>query len=127
MRQAADHLSTKVGVSSACRVLGVHRCGVYRERTPPVPKQEPGSKPTSIRALSQEEQLKVKAVLNSERFQDASPRQIWAKLLDEGTYLCSWRTMYRILNADNQVKERRNQLQRPPYKKPKLPSDMRGK
>ena len=87
---------------------------------PPVPKQEPGSKPTSIRALSQEEQLKVKAVLNSERFQDASPRQIWAKLLDEGTYLCSWRTMYRILNADNQVKERRNQLQRPPYKKPEL-------
>jgi len=120
MRQAADHLSAKVGVSTACRVLGVPRCGVYRERHLDIPKQPPTCRALSKRALSQDERVKVKSVLNSERFQDASPRQIWATLLDEGTYLCSWRTMYRILDADKQVKERRNQLQRPAYKKPEL-------
>jgi putative transposase len=109
-----------VGVSTACRVLGVPRCGVYRERNNEGPKQEQACRPPSIRALSQAERSQVKEVLNSERFQDASPRQIWATLLDEGIYLCSWRTMYRILSADKQVNERRNQLQRPIYKKPEL-------
>jgi putative transposase len=59
-------------------------------------------------------------MLNSERFADAAPRQIYAQLLDEGSYLCSWRTMYRILGAHEQVRERRDQLTHPAYKKPEL-------
>ena len=59
-------------------------------------------------------------MLNSERFCDSAPRQVYATLLDEGTYLCSWPTMYRILRAYEEVNERRNQLQRPVYTKPEL-------
>jgi len=62
----------------------------------------------------------VREVLNSGRFQDCAPRQVYASLLDEATYLCSWRTMYRILAAANEVRERRDQLRRPTYTKPEL-------
>lgn len=58
--------------------------------------------------------------LNSERFADQSPRQVYAKLLDEDQYLCSVRTMYRILDDNQNVRERRNQLTHPKYKKPEL-------
>jgi len=58
--------------------------------------------------------------LNSERFADQSPYQVYAKLLDEGEYLCSVRTMYRILDDNQSVRERRNQLTHPTYKKPEL-------
>jgi len=60
-------------------------------------------------------------VLHSERFVDVSPEETWATLLDEGSYLCSTRTMYRILAAHHGgVRERRNQLTHPPYAKPEL-------
>ena len=59
-------------------------------------------------------------MLNSERFQDCAPREVYATLLDEEQYLCSWRTMYRILKERNQVRERRNQLCHPTYTKPEL-------
>ena len=62
----------------------------------------------------------MREVLNSERFQDCAPRQVYATLLDEATYLCSWRTMYRILAHSDQVRERRNQLRHPSYTKPEL-------
>jgi len=62
----------------------------------------------------------VRRVLNSERFQDSVPRQVYATLLDEGEYLCHWRTMYRILDEHGEVRERRNQLQHPVYTKPEL-------
>jgi putative transposase len=62
----------------------------------------------------------VREVLNSERFQDSAVRQVYATLLDEATYLCSWRTMYRILADANEVRERRNQLRHPSYTKPEL-------
>ena len=58
--------------------------------------------------------------LNSERFADQSPRQVYAKLLDEGEYLCSVRTMYRILSENQSTRERRNQLRHPNYAKPEL-------
>ncbi len=77
-------------------------------------------RPKPARALSEEEKHEVREVLNSERFQDASPRQVWAALLDEGRYLCSWRTMYRILEEYGEVRERRNQLRHPAYQKPVL-------
>jgi len=72
------------------------------------------------RALSQTERIEVRDLLNSARFCDASPRQVWATLLDEGTYRCSWRTMYRILEEHDEVRERRNQLRHPVYQKPEL-------
>ncbi len=62
----------------------------------------------------------MREVLNSSRFQDCAVRQVYATLLDEATYLCSWRTMYRILAATDEVRERREQLHRPSYTKPEL-------
>jgi putative transposase len=70
--------------------------------------------------LSQAEKAVVRQELNSQRFWDSSPRQVYATLLDEGTYLCHWRTMYRILDEYTEVRERRNQLQHPAYTKPEL-------
>ena len=62
----------------------------------------------------------VRNVLNSERFQDQSPREVYATLLDEDEYLCHWRTMYRVLDEHKEVRERRNQLRHPVYAKPEL-------
>jgi putative transposase len=117
MIQAAEQLGESVGVSAACQALGVPRGSLYRARQP---KKAPQPRPTPERALSQEEKDQVRQVLNSERFQDSVPRQVYATLLDEGEYLCHWRTMYRILNEHGEVRERRNQLQHPVYTKPEL-------
>jgi len=70
--------------------------------------------------LSEDERAEVLSVLNSDRFVDLAPAEVYATLLDEGTYLCSLRTMYRVLKAEDQVRERRNQLRHPPYSKPEL-------
>jgi len=117
MIQAAEELAESVGVSDACRVLGVPRSSLYRARRPKLP---PAPRPSPRQALSQEEKETTHQVLNSERFWDCSPRQVYATLLDEGIYLCHWRTMYRILDEDKEVRERRNQLQHPPCIKPEL-------
>jgi len=108
-----------MGVAAACRVVSVPRSRVYRARQPP---EERPSTPRAApsRALSLDEQALVRDVLNSDRFQDATPRQVYATLLDEGTYLCSWRTMYRILTNHAEVRERRDQLRHPAYTKPEL-------
>jgi putative transposase len=60
------------------------------------------------------------ALLNGERFQDQAPREVYATLLDEEQYLCHWRTMYRVLAENDEVRERRNQLRHPVYAKPEL-------
>lgn len=77
-------------------------------------------KRSSPRALSQEERAQVLAVLNQERFCNLAPSEVYATLLDEGIYHCSERTMYRILDDNRQVRERRNQLRHPTYVKPEL-------
>jgi len=74
----------------------------------------------SPRALAPAEKAEVRQVLNSERFADQAPREVFATLMDEGKYLCSWRTMYRILDENQEVQERRNQLRHPNYAKPEL-------
>jgi putative transposase len=117
MIAAAEELGESVGVSKACRVLTVPRSRLYRERRP---KRPPAPRPTSKRALSREEKAEVHQTLNSERFQDCPPREVYATLLDKGIYLCDWRTMYRILGEYGEVQERRNQLQHPVYSKPEL-------
>ncbi len=58
--------------------------------------------------------------LHAERFRDKAPAEVYATLLDEGTYLCSVRGMHRILAENAETKERRNQLRHPQYKKPEL-------
>jgi len=113
----AEELGETVGVSEACQVLGVPRSSLYRARKP---KPEPSPRPTPQRALEEEEKAEVRAVLNSERFCDAAPREVYATLLDEGEYYCHWRTMYRILEEHDEVHERRNQRRRPASIKPEL-------
>lgn len=115
--QTAEQLAQTVGITTACQVLGVARSSLYRARQPKQPAQ-PGPKPG--RALSQSERAEVRQVLNSEQFRDAPPRQVYATLLDEGIYLCHWRTMYRILKEHDEVRERRNQLKQPHSAKPEL-------
>lgn len=119
MIELAEELGNHVGLTTACRVLGMPRSTLYRARQTPQPAP-PRERAPSPRALSQPERAAVRTLLNSERFQDQSPREVYATLLDEGTYLCSWRTMYRILAAYAEVRERRNQLRRPSYQKPEL-------
>ena len=99
----------------------MNRSAVYRARPRDIPENEIAPKPSeSERALSPEERETVMGILNSERFVDQSPREIYATLLDEGIYLCSWRTMYRLLSEYGEVRERRNQLVHPEYHKPEL-------
>ena len=122
---AVLQLSSTVGVESACDVLGVARASFYRHRPllgPALAIQflVPAVRPTPARALSFDERESVRAVLNSERFQDCSPAAIQATLLDEGQYFCSTRTMYRVLEEDGATRERRDQLVHPQYQKPEL-------
>lgn len=106
-----------VGVVAACAALGVSRASYYRAQQP---KLEPKPRPRPARALSAEERTRVLATLDSEPFMDKAPAQVYAKLLEDGEYLCSQRTMYRILADADQVRERRAQRSHPEYKKPQL-------
>ena len=112
-----SELAAKVGLKRACEALGVPRSTVYRSRQPrPTPKP----RPTPNHALSEAERAEVRQLLNSGRFMDKAPRQVYAALLDEGHYHCHWRSMYRILAAHGEVRERRNLRQHPVYQKPEL-------
>jgi putative transposase len=114
---AAAELAQQVGVTAACQALGVPRSSFYRAQRP---RPEPQPRPTPARALSAVEKEQVRQVLNSPRFQDQAPREVYANLLDQGLYYCSWRTMYRILEEHQEVRERRNQLRHPQHVKPEL-------
>lgn len=112
-----------IGIKPACDALGLNRATYYRHKAPPVAKeQSAAAAPAPARALSPEERREVLDLMHSERFMDQAPREIYATLLDEGRYLCSVRTMYRILEQENEVRERRNQLRHPVYAKPELPA-----
>lgn len=115
--EAAQQLGPVVGLAVACAALGVARATLYRRRRPPTP---PRPRPTPPRALSAAERGDVLAVLHEERFVDKAPAEVYAELLDEGTYLCSPRTMYRILDSEKEVRERRDQLRHPPRSVPRL-------
>ncbi|MFQ5521670.1 MAG: IS3 family transposase [Candidatus Methylomirabilia bacterium] len=120
IEQAVEDLTPLVGTRPACRALGVAPATIYRRRRPPPRPQPSKPRPKPARALSPTERQEVLEVLHSERFVDCSPAQVWATLLDEGRYLASERTMYRILTAQGESRERRNQLVHPPYTKPQL-------
>ena len=105
------------GIKPICQALGVARASYYRSQSPRTEPREVGRHP---RALSAEERHKVLGVLNEERFCDQAPGEVYATLLDEEEYLCSERTMYRILEENHQVRERRDQLSHPRYAAPEL-------
>ena len=119
MIQTAEELSQTMSVRAACGLLDIPRSAVYRARQP-WPSEAPIAKPLAARALSPAERQAVHQTLNSQRFQDDAPREVYATLLDEGQYLCSWRTMYRILAENAEIRERRDQLRHPAYAKPEL-------
>lgn len=120
IEQVVEELTPLVGTRPACRALGVAPATIYRRRRPPeAPPKKPHPKPA--RALAAEERQVVLATLHSERFVDCSPDQVWATLMDvDEVYLASVRTMYRILAAQGESRERRDQLVHPPYAKPQL-------
>ena len=115
---AAEDLGRVVGTAPACAALTVNRASLYRRRRGPTETSR--RHPTPQRALSITERQVVCGVLHEERFVDKAPAQVYAILLDEHVYHCSIRTMYRILAAQEEVRERRNQLRHPNYQKPEL-------
>lgn len=111
---------TTIGETAAlCQSVGLARATLYRRRQPARPLT-PTVRAASSRALVPAERQAVLDVLHSERFVDQSPAEVHATLLEEQTYLCSTRTMYRILDAAQEVRERRDQARHPAYAKPEL-------
>ncbi len=119
IRSITELVEQDVSLMVACEALGLSRSSWYRWRQP-LSKAVETSYPTPARALSATEKESVHKVLNGERFQDCSPRQVYATLLDEDVYHCSVSTMYRILHEHDESKERRTQRQHPVYVKPEL-------
>ena len=105
------------GIRPLCLALGIARASYYRVQSPIT---SPKTERYHPRALSVEERQTVLSVVNSERFCDQAPAEVYATLLDEEKYLCSERTMYRILEDNHQVRERRDQLRHPQYQAPEL-------
>ena len=122
-----QELTSALGNAGACRAMGVWRGAPARHAKrahhlafvgpPPSPKS---TRPVSPLALSEAERARVLETLCSERFADMAPAAVHATLLDEGTYLASVRTMYRVLTANASSIERRNQRNHPVYAKPEL-------
>ena len=113
-----EELVPVVGRRRACAALGRSRASHYRAKKPPL--YGPPAPRHSHRALSPREADAIVSTLNEERFCDKAPAQVWATLLDEGTYLASVSTMYRLLRERAQVRERRAQARRPASVKPEL-------
>ena len=109
----------------ACELLGKSRATLHRQRNPEpaAEKAPPGPRAPHPAALTGAEQAALLAVLDSERFADKSPAQVYAILLDDGIYLASIRTMYRVMTLTNQVRERRAQAAHPPRVRPELVAD----
>ncbi len=121
---AVNELAPSVGMAPACAALRIPRSTVYRrdalQRHLTLPLVNSSPRPAPPLALSEAERQVLRTALCSERFADCSPPTIYATLLDDGVYLGSVRTMYRLLAEDGPVRERRNQLTHPAYAKPEL-------
>jgi len=115
--RAIAKVGHQLGVAPACAAMGLPRSTYYRQRSP---RPKKACRSTPARTLTLDERQAVLAVLHDPRFVDDAPGQVYAALLDEGRYLCSERTMYRILANNAEVRERRNQLRHPIYCKPEL-------
>lgn len=113
---AIAEMGTLVTVAALCAALGVARASYYRRLKPRVLV----ARKAPARKLSPPERAAVLAVLHEPRFADQAPAEVYATLLDEERYLCSERTMYRVLAENKEVRERRNQLRHPNYAAPEL-------
>ncbi len=117
---AVEELSSAVGVKRACQDLSLLRSVLYRRRRRRLSPPPVGARRFSARRLQDAEKSVILTHLHEERFQDCSPSQVYASLLDDGQYHCSIRTLYRLLDAEGENRERRDQLIHPPYRKPEL-------
>jgi putative transposase len=119
--QAVAELQPLVGVRAGCAAVGEAQARWYRRHRqsppPPKPQRMPAPQP---RALSEVERTELHRVLDSEEFVDEAPATVYAKLLDQGVYLASVSTMYRVLRDHDEVRERRRQATHPAAKKPEL-------
>ncbi len=122
--QAIATLTAQVGTRAACRAAGAAQAGYYRRhRTSPAPARPapvPHRDRPQPRALSVAERQAILDVLHSDRFADLAPAETWAILLDEGIYLGSQSTFYRLLRAAGEIRERRRQATHPAAVKPEL-------
>lgn len=117
-----EHLPALVEMTStkkACALLGASRATLYRRRQPPT-LGPPPPRPTPINKLSESERQRILDLLRSDEYCDLAPAQVWARLLDDGIYLCSISTMYRLLRTAGESRERRRQRTHPARKKPEL-------
>jgi putative transposase len=119
--QSVEKHSALLSIVALCAALGVARASFYRHQrrleSPPPSRRRPGPP----RALNQGAREEVLALLRSPRFVDRSPAEMQHTLVEEdGRYLCSESTMYRILRENAEVRDRRNQLRHPSYAKPEL-------
>jgi putative transposase len=115
MKELCTHISER----KACDLTGVVRSTRQRHAKPPR-CGPPRPRPRPVNELTATERAAVLNVLRSDEFCDMSPTQIWARLLDQGRYLCSVSTMYRLLRSVNECRERRRQRTHPARKKPEL-------
>jgi putative transposase len=125
--QAIARLAPRIGTRAACAAAGVAQASWYRRhRTSPAPARRPPvphrDRPQP-RALAPAERAAILAALHAERFADLAPAEVWAILLDEGTYLGSLSTFYRLLRAAGETRERRAQATHPAAVKPELVAD----
>ena len=114
-----DDLAQVTCTRRAVQLLGRPRASHYRRARPAV-FGPPTPRPAPVNALTETERQRVLAVLRSEQFCDLAPAQVWARLLDDGIYLCSIATMYRLLAIAGENRERRRQRTHPAKKKPEL-------
>ncbi len=117
MIDTVTDMGSRLGVAPTCAAMGLARATYYRTIRP---RYGPHCRRTPSRALSRQERQGALTVLHEPRFVDRAPAEVYATLLDEGQYLCSERTMYRILAESQEVRERRDQLRHPSYRKPEL-------
>ena len=120
LMQAIEAVTTPGETAALCQSVRVSRASLYRRRRPAPPATPPRHRARSPRALGATERQAVLDVLHSARFVDQSPTEVHATLLEEQTYLCSPRTMYRVLAAAHEVRERRAQARHPAYAAPEL-------
>jgi putative transposase len=119
--QAVAELAPMVGRRAACAAVGEAQARWYRRHRPRPPPPTPERMPTrQPRALSEVERKELRRVLNSPEHVDEAPATVYAKLLDNGAYLASVSTMYRVLRDHDEVRERRRQAVHPAAKKPEL-------
>jgi putative transposase len=117
MMKIVDETSSEDGIDSTCDALGVCRATYYRSRRRVF---GPRYQVRCPRSLLAEERQAILDVFHEDRFADLAVAQVYAILLDEGRYLGSERTMYRVLAANIEVRERRAQLMHPRYAAPEL-------